>query len=119
MPDADLFAPVPLHWWLLVGATFGAGLVTQVARLLSRAKAPGARATLALGVCAGIAAITVVALLSVTLPQPASPAILLAAACVTGWSGPGILGRLGGLIERRLGLTGAPPSPLDEPRERR
>ena len=31
--------------------------------------------------------------------------LLLAAACVTGWSGPGILTRLGGVIERRLGLA--------------
>ncbi|GGL75151.1 hypothetical protein GCM10010840_11570 [Deinococcus aerolatus] len=92
----------------LLGAAFVAGGITQLARLLGQSEPPRTRAVLALAVAAGIAALTVVALLTVTLrPEPA-PALLLAAACVTGWSGPGILARLGAVIERRLGLSSTP-----------
>lgn len=92
----------------LLGVAFAAGAVTQLARQLARPLAPGARQVLALAVAAGIAALTVVALLTVLLRPPPAPALLLAAACVTGWSGPGILTRLGALIERKLGLPGDP-----------
>ncbi|MEF2276890.1 hypothetical protein V3W47_01185 [Deinococcus sp. YIM 134068] len=101
--------PAPLTDLLpLLATAFGAGAVTQLARLLSRPAPPPARRALALAVAAGIAAVTAVALLSVTVPlrSAPAPALLLAAACVTGWSGPGLLTRLGGLIERRLGLGG-------------
>lgn len=92
----------------LLATAFGAGAVTQLARLLSRPVSPPARRVLALAVAAGIAALTAVALLSVTVPLRSgpAPALLLAAACVVGWSGPSLLTRLGGLIERRLGLGG-------------
>lgn len=83
-----------------------AGSVTQLARQLARPAAPPLRRLLALSAAAGIAALTVVALLSVFLKPAPAPALLLAAACITGWSGPGILSRLGTLIERKLGLPG-------------
>lgn len=117
-------SPVPLSLLTLaplLGAAFVAGGVTQLARLLGQDTAPRARAALALAVAAGIAALTVVALMTVTLRPDPAPALLLAAACVTGWSGPGILARLGAVIERRLGLSPAPsifapdPAPDDPP----
>ena len=92
----------------LLGVAFAAGAVTQLARQLARPFIPRLRQVLALAVAAGIAALTVVALLTVFLRPPPAPALLLAAACVTGWSGPGILTRLGALIERKLGLPGDP-----------
>lgn len=92
----------------LLGAAFVAGGITQLARLLGQDRTPRARAVVALAVAAGIAALTVVALMTVTLRPDPAPALLLAAACVTGWSGPGILARLGAVIERRLGLSPAP-----------
>ncbi len=101
----------------LLGAAFAAGGVTQLARLLSQSTAPRARTAAALAVAAGIAALTVVALLTAAVPQGVAPALLLAAACVTGWSGPGILARLGTLIERRLGLTPTPSLFTPEPED--
>ena len=104
-------SPVPASLLLLaplLGAAFVAGGITQLARLLGQNETPRARAVAALAVAAGIAALTVVALMTVTLPPDPSPALLLAAACVTGWSGPGILARLGTVIERRLGLSPSP-----------
>lgn len=96
---------IPLTGLLpLLGSAFLAGAVTQLTRQLSRVTLPGPRRVVALVVAAGIAALTVAALL-ITLLRPApGPALLLAAACVTGWSGPGILTRLGALIERQLGV---------------
>lgn len=90
----------------LLGTAFAAGAATQLARQLARPAPPRVRLVLALGVAAGIAALTVVALLTTVLRPPPAPALLLAAACVTGWSGPGILTRLGTLVERRLGAGG-------------
>ena len=108
MPDVSPVFPSLLTLAPLLGAAFGAGSITQLARLLAQADTPRARTAAAVSVAAGIAAVTVVALLTVTLrPEPA-PALLLAAACVSGWSGPGILARLGAVIERRLGLAPAP-----------
>jgi hypothetical protein len=101
----------------LLGAAFVAGGVTQLARLLAQNAAPRARTAAALAVAAGIAALTVVALLTAAVPQEAAPALLLAAACVTGWSGPGILARLGTVIERRLGLSPTPSVFAPEPPE--
>ncbi|GHF39782.1 hypothetical protein HNQ07_001693 [Deinococcus metalli] len=106
-----------LQWLPTLATAFAAGTVTQLARQLA---APGplrVRSTVALAVAAGIAALSVVALLAVTLPTGTSAALLLAAACVTGWSGPGILARLGQLVERRLGLP-ATPQPFDPPADR-
>lgn len=88
----------------LLGTAFAAGAVTQLARQLSHVTPPRLRRVAALATAAGIAALTVTALLTVLLRPPPAPALLLAAACVIGWSGPGILTRLGVLIERRLGL---------------
>ena len=117
MPDPtslpSSLPPSLLVWLPTLGAAFAAGAVTQLARQLARTQPPGLRATLALGVAAGIAALTVVALLSASVPTGTAPALLLAAACVTGWSGPGILARLGSLVERKLGLP-VLTSPLDE-----
>lgn len=97
--------PTPLSGLApLLGTAFAAGAVTQLARLLARVALPRLRQVLALAMAAGIAALTVTALLTVLLRPPPAPALLLAAACVTGWSGPGILTRLGAMIERRLGL---------------
>lgn len=93
----------------LLGTAFGAGSVTQLARQLARPAPPRARRVLAHAAAAGIAALTVVALLTVLWRPAPAPALLLAAACVTGWSGPGILTRLGGVIERRLGLAALDP----------
>jgi hypothetical protein len=90
----------------LLGPALLAGTVTQLARQLARPAAPPLRRLLALAAAAGIAALTVVALLSVFLKPVPPPALLLAAACIIGWSGPGILSRLGTLIERKLGLPG-------------
>ncbi|GGL97131.1 hypothetical protein [Deinococcus aerophilus] len=101
----------------LLGAAFAAGGVTQLARLLAQNAPPHVRMAAALGVAAGIAALTVVALLTAAIPHGVDPALLLAAACVTGWSGPGILARLGTLIERRLGLTPTPSLFAPEPPE--
>ncbi|MFC3832290.1 MULTISPECIES: hypothetical protein [Deinococcus] len=114
MSDAAPLTSALLQWLPALATAFVAGTVTQLARQLA---APGAlhlRSTLALAVAAGIAALSAVALLAVTLPDGASPALLLAAACVTGWSGPGLLSRLGMLVERRLGLPGA-SQPFDPP----
>jgi len=88
----------------VLGPALLAGALTQLARQLARPTAPPLRRLLALAAAAGIAALTVAALLSVWLRPPPAPALLLAAACITGWSGPGILTRLGALIERKLGL---------------
>ncbi|GGO18907.1 hypothetical protein [Deinococcus humi] len=119
-------SPVPASLLILaplLGAAFVAGGITQLARLLGQDETPRARAVAALAVAAGIAALTVVALMTVTLPPDPSPALLLAAACVTGWSGPGILARLGTVIERRLGLSPSPtvfgPEPGPDEREGR
>lgn len=109
MPDSSPFSSALLTLAPLLGAAFVAGGVTQLARLLGQDTAPRARAALALAVAAGIAALTVVALMTVTLRPDPAPALLLAAACVTGWSGPAVLARLGAVIERRLGLSPAPP----------
>lgn len=96
----------------LLSTAFGAGSVTQLARQLARTAPPRARRVLALAAAAGIAALTVVALLTVLWRPTPAPALLLAAACVTGWSGPGILTRLGAVIERRLGLGTLDPEDL-------
>lgn len=97
--------PTPLTGLLpLLGSAFLAGAVTQLARQLARPAPPRARMVTALAAAAGIAALTVVALLTALLRPAPAPALLLAAACVTGWSGPGILTRLGTLLERKLGL---------------
>ena len=120
MSDTVSFSSALLTLAPLLGATFVAGSVTQLARLLGQNETPRARAVAALAVAAGIAALTVAALMTVTLRPAPAPALLLAAACVTGWSGPGILARLGAVIERRLGLSPAPsvfaPDPVpDDP----
>lgn len=104
MPDVPP-APSLLSLAPLLGAAFLAGSVTQLTRQLAGRHRPRLRPTAALSVAAGIAALTVVALMTVTLPQQAAPALQLAAACITGWSGPGLLTRLGSLLERRLGLN--------------
>ena len=114
MPDPASLPSSLLVWLPTLGAAFAAGSVTQLARQFARAQPPGLRTILALGVAAGIAALTVVALLGASVPTTTAPALLLAAACITGWSGPGILARLGSLVERRLGLP-VPSNPLDEP----
>ena len=114
MSDAAPPTSALLLWLPTLATAFTAGTVTQLARQLA---APGTlrlRTTVALAVAAGIAALSVVALLAVTLPAQTSPALLLAAACVTGWSGPGILARLGSVVERRLGLPGT-TQPFDPP----
>lgn len=101
--------PTPLSGLTpLLGVAFTAGAVTQLARQLARAVLPRLRQVAALSTAAGIAALTVTALLTVLVRPAPAPALLLAAACVTGWSGPGILSRLGGLVERKLGLPSAP-----------
>ncbi|EYB67152.1 hypothetical protein DEIPH_ctg051orf0067 [Deinococcus phoenicis] len=92
----------------LFGGAFVAGAVTQLARQLARPAPPRARVVIARATCAGIAALTVAALLTVVVRPVPAAALLLAAACVTGWSGPGILTRLGTLVERKLGLPGDP-----------
>lgn len=97
--------PIPTDLAVLLALAFGAGTLTQLARQLAQPVAPTLRRTLALGVLAGIAALSVVALLSATLTPVPAPALLVASACVSGWSGPNLLGRLGLLIEKRLGLT--------------
>lgn len=110
MPDTilppSLVAPALLALAPTLGAAFLAGAITQLARQLAHTHLLPARAISALAVVGGIAALTVIALLS-TLPQAQPPELLLAAACITGWSGPKILTRLGSLLERRLGLGGA------------
>ncbi|WP_034385840.1 hypothetical protein [Deinococcus sp. YIM 77859] len=98
----------------VLGSTFLAGALTQLTRQLSRAAPLGARRVGALTAAAGIAALTVAALLTVLLRPAPTPALLLAAACVTGWSGPGILTRLGGVIERQLGVPGPPEAERNE-----
>jgi hypothetical protein len=108
MSDISPVPPSLLSLAPLLGAALVAGSVTQLARLLGQSEPPRARAALALALAAGIAALTVVALMTVTLRPDPDPALLLAAACVTGWSGPGILARLGAVIESRLGLAPAP-----------
>ncbi|CAM3581102.1 hypothetical protein [Deinococcus frigens] len=108
MPDSSAIPASLLILAPLLGAAFAAGSITQLARLLGQDETPRARATAALAVAAGIAALTVAALMTVTLRPDPAPALLLAAACVTGWSGPGILARLGAVIERRLGLSPSP-----------
>ncbi|OLV15449.1 hypothetical protein [Deinococcus marmoris] len=108
MSDSSPVPPSLLTLAPLLGAAFVAGGITQLARLLGQDQTPRARTVAALAVAAGIAALTVVALMTVTLRPDPAPALLLAAACVTGWSGPGILARLGALIERRLGLSPSP-----------
>ncbi|MBB5234531.1 hypothetical protein [Deinococcus budaensis] len=100
----------------VLGPALLAGTVTQLARQLARPEAPPLRRLLALAAAAGIAALTVTALLSVWLRPPPAPALLLAAACITGWSGPGILTRLGALIERKLGLPEGRPGPAPKAR---
>ncbi|MFC4640432.1 hypothetical protein [Deinococcus hohokamensis] len=99
----------------LLGAAFVAGSLTQLTRQLARPQVPALRPTAAQSTAAGIAALSVVALLSATISPAPAPALLLAAACVTGWSGPHILARLGGLIERQLGLvTAIPDAPVGD-----
>lgn len=109
-------SPLAPELTALMLVAFAAGSFTQLARQLAAPTSPTLRRTLALSVLGGIAALSVVALLSATLtPAPAS-ALLLAAACVSGWSGPRLLTRLGALIERRLGLApGNDPAELDLP----
>ncbi|WP_019586461.1 hypothetical protein [Deinococcus apachensis] len=92
----------------LLGVAFAAGAVTQLARQLARVTLPRLRQVAALSMAAGIAALTVTALLTVFMRPAPAPALLLAAACVIGWSGPGILTRLSALIERKLGLPSVP-----------
>lgn len=114
MSDVAPLTSTLLQWVPTLATAFVAGTITQLARQLAVPGALRLRPTLALAVAAGIAALSAVALLAVTLPDGASPALLLAAACVTGWSGPGLLARLGTLVERRLGLPGA-TQPFDPP----
>ena len=112
MPDPSPLAPTLRDLLLL---SFSAGSLTQLTRLLARPGPPRLRPTLALAATAGIAALTVTALTRAALPHP-DPALLLALACVTGWSGPGILARLGGLVERQLGLR-APAATAGRPQD--
>lgn len=100
------FASALLALAPLLIAAFLAGSLTQLTRQFARPKAPALRPALAQAVAAGIAALSVSALLSATLSPAPAPALLLAFACVTGWSGPRILGRLGSLLEKWLGLPG-------------
>lgn len=115
MPDPSHLAPT-LRDLLPLLLSFTAGSLTQLTRLLSRPGAPRLRPTLALSAAAGIAALTVGALTSAALPRP-EPSLLLALACVTGWSGPGILARLSGVVERQLGLRD-PATPDTRPDRR-
>ncbi len=109
----DVLSPPLLALAPLLGTALVAGSLTQLARRLALPDAPRLRPTLALSLAAGIAALTVTALLLGLSRDPGSvsPAWLLAAACITGWSGPDILARLGQLIEKRLGLPATPPLP--------
>ncbi|WP_309570423.1 hypothetical protein [Deinococcus sp.] len=118
MSDAAPPTSALLLWLPTLATAFTAGTITQLARQLATPGTLRLRTTLALAVAAGIAALSVVALLAVTIPADTSPALLLAAACVTGWSGPSILGRLGSLIERRLGLPST-TQPFDPPADPR
>lgn len=106
----DVFPPPLLALAPLLGTALVAGSLTQLARRLALPDPPRLRPTLALSLAAGIAALTVTALLLGLSRDPGtvSPAWLLAAACITGWSGPDILARLGQLIEKRLGLPASP-----------
>ncbi len=104
MPFSSPFAPELLAQVLVA---FAAGSFTQLARQLAAPSSPTVRRTLALAALGGIAALSVVALLSASLTPAPAPALLLAAGCISGWSGPSLLGRLGTLIERRLGLSGS------------
>ncbi|MBZ9750502.1 hypothetical protein K7W42_06475 [Deinococcus sp. HMF7604] len=103
MPDPSSLPPTLPTLAPLLLLAFAAGSFTQLTRLLARPGRLRLRPTAAQALAAGVAALTVVALLSLAFPAPA-PAALLAAACVTGWSGPAILGRLSALTERQLGL---------------
>lgn len=98
-------SPIPPDVLGLLVFAFGAGTLTQLARQLAQPTPLSLRRTLALGVLAGIAALSVVALLTATMSPAPAQALLLAAACISGWSGPSLLGRLGSVVERRLGLT--------------
>lgn len=110
MPDlSPVPSTLPALAPLLITA-FTAGTLTQLTRLLTRTGRLRARPTAARAAAAGIAALTVAALLSATLTHP-SPALLLALACVTGWTGPSILARLGSLVERQLDLRPDAPGP--------
>ncbi|GGL14673.1 hypothetical protein [Deinococcus radiotolerans] len=114
MPDPSPLTPTLRDLLPLLLLSFSAGSLTQLTRLLARPGRPRLRPTLALATAAGIAALTVSALTCAALPHPA-PALLLALACVTGWSGPGILARLGGLVERQLGLHDPATAPSHPP----
>ncbi|MEW6421862.1 MAG: hypothetical protein AB1511_09075 [Deinococcota bacterium] len=89
----------------LLGGTFIAGVLTQLVRQLARSTPPQVRVVIALAVAGGIAALTVTALMTGVMRPVPSPALLLAAACMSGWSGPRILTQLGTLLERKLGLA--------------
>lgn len=115
MLDPSPLAPTLRDLLPLLLLSFSAGSLTQLTRLLARPGPPRLRPTLALAAAAGIAALTVTALTRAALPHP-DPALLLALACVTGWSGPGILARLGGLVERQLGLRD-PAAPTGRPQD--
>ncbi|WP_146160603.1 hypothetical protein [Deinococcus arcticus] len=115
MPDPSSLPPALSTLAPLLLLAFAAGSFTQLTRVLSRPGRQSARRTAAQALAAGVAALTVSALLSAALPSPVAPALLLAAACVTGWSGPAILARLGVLMERQLGLR--PPLPGSVDRE--
>ncbi|ACO44918.1 hypothetical protein DEDE109153_12995 [Deinococcus deserti] len=114
MSSSVSFASALIALAPLLAATFLAGSLTQLTRQLARPKAPPLRLALAQATAAGIAALSVSALLSAAVSPAPDPALLLAFACVTGWSGPRILSRLGGLIEKWLGLHGPDTRSLEE-----
>ncbi|GGK32067.1 hypothetical protein GCM10008955_27430 [Deinococcus malanensis] len=115
MSSSVSFASALLALAPLLIAAFLAGSLTQLTRQFARPRAPALRPALAQAAAAGIAALSVSALLSATLSPAPSPALLLALACVTGWSGPRILGRLGSLIEKWLGLHGTDARNPEDP----
>ncbi|GAA5502085.1 hypothetical protein Dxin01_01824 [Deinococcus xinjiangensis] len=110
----SLPSPLAPEQTALMLVAFAAGASTQLARQLAAPTSPTLRRTFAFGVLGGIAAVSVVALLSASLTPSPSAALLLAAACISGWSGPKLLGRLGTLIERRLGLSSADQQAPDD-----
>lgn len=87
----------------LLAAAFVSGAGMQLLRLLTWRAPPRLRVLLARLAAAGMAALLVAGLLKALQPGTA-PALLLAAACLSGWSGPGLLTRLEALLAERLGL---------------
>lgn len=114
MSSSTSFASALLALAPLLTATFLAGSLTQLTRQCARPKAPALRLALAQAAAAGIAALSVSALLSAALSPVPEPALLLAFACATGWSGPRILGRLGSLTEKWLGLHSPTPGSQED-----